>query len=87
MYKSGLDLKKASIFPGINMGYVEILSTALLLYVIGGAALLVGTVVVYGIALLIYKLLARLGALVSHLLRYAAAHVDFSLREQHYPFR
>lgn len=68
------------------MGYVDILSTALLLYAIGGVAILTGTVVVYALAVLIYKLLARLGTLISRLLRYTAAHTDFSLRG-HYPFR
>jgi len=68
------------------MEYVDILSTALRWYAIGGVAILIGSVVVYGVALLIYKLLARLGILINHLLSYIAGRAEVSLRG-HYPFR
>jgi hypothetical protein len=65
------------------MEYVEILSTGLSWYAIGGVAILIGSAVVYGFALLIYGLLARLGTLISHLLSYVVAHADASLRKHH----
>jgi hypothetical protein len=65
------------------MEYVEILSTGLSWYAIGGVAILMGSAVVYGFALLIYALLARLGTLISHVLSYVVAHVDASMRRHH----
>jgi len=65
------------------MEYVEILSTGLSWYAIGGVAILIGSAVVYAVALLIYVLLARLGTLISHLLSYVLAHVDASRRRHH----
>jgi len=65
------------------MDYIGILATGLCWYAIGGVAILIVTVVVYGLALLIYKLLARLGTLASHLLSYIAGRADVSLRGHH----
>ncbi len=65
------------------MDYVGILATGLYWYAIGGVAILVGTVVVYGVALLIYGLLARLIPLISDFLGHVAGHVDVSLRRHH----
>ena len=65
------------------MEYVEILSTALSWYAIGGVAILIGSALVYGVAVLIYRLLAGLGALISRLPAYLAARVDVSLRRHH----
>jgi hypothetical protein len=66
------------------MDYVDILSTGLYWYAIGGVAILIGSLIIYAIALLIYGLLARLGMLISRLLSYIAGRVDVSLR--HHPF-
>lgn len=68
------------------MDYVGILATGLYWYAIGGVGILVGSAIVYGLALLIYGLLARLITLIGHFLGYMAGHVDVSLR-RHYPFR
>ena len=65
------------------MEYVEILSTGLSWYAIGGVAILIGSAVVYGFALLIYALLVRLATLISHLLSYPVAHGDASRRRHH----
>ena len=68
------------------MEYVDILSTALYWYAIGGVALLIGSVFVYGLALLIYWLLARLITLIGHALGYLVSHTDVSL-PRHHPSR
>ena len=68
------------------MDYVAILATGLYWYAIGGFAILIGSVLVYGLALLIYWLLARLIRLISQLPGYIASHADVSMR-RHYPFR
>ena len=65
------------------MEYVEILSTGLSWYAIGGVAILIGSAVVYGFALLIYALLVRLATLISHLLSYLVAHGDAARRRHH----
>jgi len=65
------------------MEYVEILSTGLYWYAIGGVAILIGSALVYGFALLIYKLLARLGMLISHLLAIIAGRAGASLKGHH----
>lgn len=65
------------------MEYVEILSTALSWYAIGGVAILIGSALAYGVAVLIYRLLAGLGALISRLPAYLAARFDVSLRRHH----
>ena len=65
------------------MEYVEILSTALSWYAIGGVAILIGSALVYGVAVLIYRLLAGLGTLIRRLPAYLAARFDVSLRRQH----
>ena len=68
------------------MEYVDILSTGLSWYGIGGVAILIGSVAVYGVGLLIYRLLAWLGTLISRLLGYMAGHADALLR-RHHPLR
>jgi len=65
------------------MEYVDIFSTTLYWYAIVGFALLTGSIVVYGVALLIYWLLARLTTLISYLLRDVAGHRDISLWRHH----
>jgi hypothetical protein len=65
------------------MEYVEILSTALSWYAIGGVAILIGSALVYGAAVLVYRLLAGLVTLISRLPAYLAARVDVSLRRHH----
>ena len=65
------------------MDYVDILATGLYWYAIGGFALLIGSVVVYGIALLIYWILARVATLIGHLVAYVAGHAESSLRRHH----
>lgn len=65
------------------MEYVDILSTGLSWYAIGGVAILIGSAVVYGLAVLLYALLARLGTLISHLVGDMAARADASLRRHH----
>jgi hypothetical protein len=66
------------------MDYEQILATALAWYAIGGVAILIGSVIVYGLALLIYRLLAQLARLTSQLLSYIVGHAEASLR--HHPF-
>ena len=66
------------------MDYVEILATGLAWYAIGGVAILIGSVIVYGLAVLIYRLLARLARLTGQLPGYIAAHAEGSPR--HHPF-
>jgi hypothetical protein len=61
------------------MEYVDILSTALSWYAIGGVAILIGSAIVYGVALLIYRLLTGLGTLIRRFLTHLAARVDVSL--------
>jgi hypothetical protein len=68
------------------MEYVDILSTALSWYAIGGVAILIGSAIVYGFALLIYRLLAHLGALIRRSLAHLAARVDVA-RGRHHPAR
>jgi len=65
------------------MEYVDILSTALSWYAIGGVAILIGSAVIYGVAVLIYRLLAGLGTLISRLPAYLAARVGVSLGRHH----
>ena len=65
------------------MEYVDILSTALSWYAIGGVAILIGSAVIYGVAVLIYRLLAGLGTLISRLPACLAARVDVSPRRHH----
>ena len=65
------------------MEYVEILSTALSWYAIGGVAILIGSALLYGVAVLIYRLLAALGTLIRRLPAWLAARVDVSLGGHH----
>ena len=65
------------------MEYVDILSTALSWYAIAGVAILIGSAVIYGVAVLIYRLLAGLGTLISRLPACLAARVDVSPRRHH----
>ena len=65
------------------MEYVDILSTALSWYAIGGVAILIGSAVVYGLAVLIYRLLAGLGTLIGHVLASLAARLELSLGKHH----
>ena len=62
---------------------VEILWTVLYLYVIGGTALLIGSVAVYGLAVSIYYLLVWLATQISHVLARMPGHVDFPLKRHH----
>ena len=65
------------------MEYADIFSTTLYWYAIVGFALLIGSIVVYGVALLIYWLLARLTIVISDLLRNVVGHRDVSLWRHH----
>lgn len=65
------------------MDYLEILATGLTWYAIGGVTILIGSLIVYGLAVLIYRLLARLARLASQLLSCIADHAHGSPR--HHP--
>jgi hypothetical protein len=65
------------------MEYVEILWTALYWYAIAGAVLLVGSVIVYGLALLLYQVLVWLGTAIRCLPGYGRDHLRFSLKGHH----
>jgi hypothetical protein len=67
------------------MEYLDIIATGVYWYALGGVAILIGSVVVYGLALSIYRLLARLIALFSQLPAYTASHTDGALK-RHHPF-
>jgi hypothetical protein len=66
------------------MDYEEILATGLTWYAIGGVAVLIGSVVVYGLAVLIYRLLAWLIRLAKQLLGHVVGHLDASLRHHRF---
>jgi hypothetical protein len=68
------------------MEYLDILSTALYWYAIVGVAILIGSMVVYAVALLIYRLLAWLATLLGRVLGHIAEHAELSLK-RHHPVR
>ena len=67
------------------MEYLDIIATGVYWYALGGVAILTGSVVVYGLALLIYWLLARLITLIGQLPGYIASHTGGALK-RHHPF-
>jgi hypothetical protein len=67
------------------MEYLGIIATGVYWYALGGVAILIGTVVVYGLALLIYRLLVGLIILIGQLPAYIASHADGAMK-RHHPF-
>mgnify|MGYP000199289887 FL=1 len=65
------------------MEYIEILSTALYWYAIGGVALLIVSIALYVLACVVHSLLVRLGALIGRVLEHTAGRLAVWSKHHH----